>query len=74
VPLLTEESYQEPSWVAIFAGNQFLPDRYDPLVDRLDPERLRAGLAHRSRLLVHAAEAMPPHEVFIQRCCLAEAA
>jgi tryptophan 7-halogenase len=74
VPLLAEESYQEPSWVAIFAGNGFLPDRYDPLVDRLDPERVRAGLGQRRRLLVRAAETMPPHELFIQRCCPAEAA
>ncbi|MDV3456962.1 tryptophan halogenase family protein [Sphingomonas sp. HF-S4] len=74
VPLLAEESYQEPSWVAIFLGNGVLPDRYDPLVDRIDPERLRAGLAQRHRLLVRAAEAAPPHEVFLQRCCPAEAA
>ena len=74
VPLLAEESYQEPSWVAILAGNGVLPDRYDPLVDRIDPERLRAGLAHRRQQLARAAEAMPPHELFIRRCCLAEAA
>ncbi|MDP5279670.1 tryptophan 7-halogenase [Sphingomonas sp. DG1-23] len=73
VPLLAEESYQEPSWVAILAGNGFLPDRYDPLVDRLDPERLRAGLAHRRQSLARAAEAMPPHELFIERCCRAAA-
>jgi tryptophan 7-halogenase len=74
VPLLAEESYQEPSWVAIFAGNGVLPDRYDPLVDRIDPERLRAGLAHRREQLARAAEAMPPHQLFLQRCCQAQAA
>jgi tryptophan halogenase len=73
VPLLAEESYQEPSWVAIFAGNGFLPDRYDPLVDRVDPERLRAGLAHRRQQFARAAEAMPPHALFIERCCRAAA-
>jgi len=74
VPLLSEESYQEPSWVAIFAGNGLLPDRYDPLVDRIDSERLRAGLAHRRQQLAQAAEATPPHALFIQHCCRAEAA
>ena len=74
VPLLAEESYQEPSWVAIFVGNGVFPDRYDPLVDRIDSERLRAGLAHRREQLVRAAEAMPSHQAFLQRCCLADAA
>jgi tryptophan halogenase len=74
VPLLAEESYQEPSWVSIFMGNEFLPDRYDPLVDRLDVERLRAGLAHRRERIERAAEAMPPHEAFIRRFCPAQAA
>jgi tryptophan halogenase len=74
VPLLAEESYQEPSWVAIFAGNGVLPDRYDPLVDRIDPERLRTGLAHRRQQLARAAEALPPHEAYIRHCCRAAAA
>ncbi|NIJ19067.1 tryptophan halogenase [Sphingomonas naasensis] len=74
VPLLSEESYQEPSWVAIFAGNGLLPDRYDPLVDRIDRDRLRAGLAHRRQQIAEAAEATPPHGLFLNRCCRAEAA
>jgi tryptophan 7-halogenase len=74
VSLLAEESYQEPSWVSIFAGNEFLPDRYDPLVDRIELDRLRAGLLQRRQRITQAAEGMPAHEAFIERFCAAMAA
>ena len=74
VPMLSEESYQEASWVAIFVGNGFLPRRYDPLVDRIPIDKLRAGLAHRRQAIGRIAESLPTHEAFIQRFCLTEAA
>lgn len=67
----TEESYQEPSWVAVFLGNGLLPRRYDPIVDRIEPERLRGGLAARRRAIVEAAERMPAHQSYIDRFCAA---
>jgi tryptophan halogenase len=74
VALLAEESYQEPSWVSIFMGNHYLPERYDPLIDRIAIDRLRGGLAQRRQRIAHAAEAMPTHEAFITRFCTAKAA
>ncbi len=69
VAFQTDESYQEPSWVAVFMGNGILPNRYDPLVDLIEPERLKLGLERRRQKMAAAAEAMPSHEAYIARFC-----
>jgi len=74
VALFSEESYQEPSWVAIFLGNNMLPRRYDPLVDRLPLEHLRGGMNQRANAIARAAERMPEQRAFIASCCAAQAA
>jgi tryptophan halogenase len=69
VPLLSEESYQEPSWVAILLGQNILPRRYDPLVDNLNVEHLKRGLLQRRQAIRRLAQGMPVHGDFIaQRC------
>jgi tryptophan halogenase len=67
VPLYSEESYQEPSWVAIFLGQNIYPRRYDPLVDNIDTEHLKRGLLQRRRAIRRLAEGMPMHSDFIAR-------
>jgi tryptophan halogenase len=74
VPLLTEESYQEPSWVSILLGNEILPRRYDPIVDQLPLDRLRAGMNQRRAAIARIAEHMPPHTMFVERACPAPVA
>jgi len=69
VPLLADESYQEPSWVSILLGMEVYPRRYDPLVDRIDVDTLRAGMARRRGAIRTLAQAMPRHEDFVARCC-----
>ena len=69
VPLFSEESYQEPSWVSILLGNGILPRRYDPIVDQLTMEKLRGGMAQRRDAIARAAEKMPPHALFVSRTC-----
>jgi tryptophan halogenase len=71
VPLYSEESYQEPSWVSIFLGQRVYPARYDPLVDNLDPEHLRRGLQHRRNALQRLAAGLPTHREFVARYCAA---
>jgi len=69
VPLLSEESYQEPSWVAIFLGQDVFPRRYDPLVDNISVENLKRGMLQRRQAIRRLAESMPTHGDFIaQRC------
>ena len=73
VPLYSEESYQEPSWVSIFLGQHVYPKRYDPLVDNIDTERLKRGLLHRRNSIRKLAEVLPTHSDFIARHCAAAA-
>jgi len=71
VPLYSEESYREPSWVSIFLGQHVYPKRYDPLVDNIDTERLKRGLLHRRNSIRKLAEGAPTHGDFIARHCAA---
>jgi tryptophan halogenase len=73
VPLLTEESYQEASWVAIFIGQHVYPRRYDPLIDRIDAGALERKMRSRRAEIRRIAEMMPTHHDFIARHCRAEA-
>jgi tryptophan halogenase len=72
VVLYDEESYQEPSWVSIFIGQGVIPERYDPMVDTLDEDRLKEGMRRRRVALRQAVEALPRHRDFIDRHCRAE--
>jgi tryptophan halogenase len=74
VPLYSEESYQEPSWVSIFLGQHVYPKRYDPLVDNIDTERLQRGLLQRRMSIRKLAQGLPTHTEFIARHCAAAAA
>jgi tryptophan halogenase len=67
VALLAEESYQETSWVAIFLGQHVYPRRYDPLIDQMDIEVLKKGMAQRRGAIRRAAEMMPTHRAYIDR-------
>jgi tryptophan halogenase len=73
VPLYSEESYQEPSWVCIFLGQHIYPKRYDPLVDNLSTDHLQRGLLQRRRAIRRLAEGLPTHREYIARRCAASA-
>jgi tryptophan halogenase len=67
VPLLTEESYAEPSWLAILLGQHVYPERYDPLIDAIPDDKLRMGMHHRRDSVRRIAQSMPPQGEFIAR-------
>jgi tryptophan halogenase len=69
VPLLSEESYHEPSWVSIFLGQEVFPRRYDPVVDQMDEALLVNGMAQRRARIKQLVELMPTHDEFISRYC-----
>jgi tryptophan halogenase len=73
VALYGEESFLEPSWVSIFIGQHVYPRRYDPIIDGIDLEKLRRGMAQRRQAIVRTVEAMPTHADFIARYCRADA-
>jgi len=67
IPMLADESFQEPSWVAIFVGQEVLPRHYDPMADRIDLERLKAGMRHRRETIARIADTLPFHSDFVAR-------
>jgi tryptophan halogenase len=71
VPLYTEESYQEPSWVSIFLGQHVYPDRYDPIIDNVEIARLRGGMQQRLAAIRRVAQTLPTHRQFIASQCAA---
>ena len=67
VPLYTEESYREPSWVSIFLGQHLYPKRYDPFVDNIDVASLTQRMRQRRESIRQLAESMPVHRDYIAR-------
>jgi tryptophan halogenase len=69
VALEGDESFHEPSWVSIFFGQEHPPRRYDPMVDRVDTERLKAGMRHRRETIARLTDGLPLHSEFVARTC-----
>ncbi|MDJ0656887.1 MAG: tryptophan 7-halogenase [Xanthomonadales bacterium] len=66
------ELFQNPSWLAVLAGQFVWPQRYDPLVDQrrnVDAEGRLQGLR---RVMGDAASVMPTHQQYIDKYCRAE--
>ena len=72
VPLYDNESYLEPSWVAIFLGNGCVPSRHNWKADLFPADALAAGMAKRSANLARMAQSSPDHGAYIERNCKAE--
>jgi tryptophan halogenase len=66
-----EESFEEASWVTMYAGFGILPEQHDARVDRLDIQSLARDLAMIRAAISAAAEVAPSHAQFIARHCAA---
>jgi tryptophan 7-halogenase len=66
-----EESFEEASWVTMFAGFDLLPDRYDSRVDVLDHALLAEQLLELRIAIRRGAELATVHREFIARHCAA---
>jgi tryptophan halogenase len=69
VPLEGDEAFHECSWIAVLFGQGLYPGHYDPLVDRIDTERLKAGMRHRRETIARLTDQLPLHSEFIARTC-----
>ncbi len=63
------ELFQNPNWLAVLAGQEIEPLRYDPLVDLRTQVDARARLVELRALMVQAAQAMPSHRQYLERHC-----
>jgi len=66
------ESFEEASWVTMYAGFGILPQQYDARVDTVDAGALSRELATIRATIRTAAEAAPGHAEFIARHCAAD--
>lgn len=65
------ELFQNPSWLAVFIGQDVIPRRYAPLVDLRHSAEFSRYLESLRRTMRQAASVMPTHEQFIARTCKA---
>ncbi len=65
------ETFFDPSWMSLYTGFGYLPDRCDPLVDHFPVDELRARLARMRQNITQAVLQAPRHDEFIARHCAA---
>jgi tryptophan halogenase len=63
--------FLEPSWLAVYMGQNLVPDTYDPVSDRLPDAALAQRLAAMRAAVADTANAMPTHADWIARFCSA---
>lgn len=68
------ELFIETNWIAVYLGQNLIPETYDPRVDCLKREEVSKTLAGIREHLVRAAEAMPAHSATIATHCAARPA
>lgn len=61
VTLYDEETFEDPSWIAVFLGQGILPQRYHPLADQIPLDVLRVRLDRMRAVIAREADAMPMH-------------
>jgi tryptophan halogenase len=54
-----DEAWPESAWIHAFLARGIVPKRWDPLADRVPPERTREMLSRMKAMLEQTAEAMP---------------
>jgi tryptophan halogenase len=59
------ESFQDPSWVSMYAGFGIVPERYDPLANFFSADEVRDALRRMRDTVRHLADLAQPHEQFI---------
>lgn len=69
-----DEMFAEISWVQVMVGQGILPRAYHPLVDQVPQADLERFMASVEQTIDHCADAMPPHQAFIDRYCAARPA
>jgi len=68
-----EEMFATPSWVQVMLGQRIVPQSYHPMVDQMPDAELAEFMASVGHVVASCVEVMPPHQAFIDRCCMAPA-
>ena len=65
------ELFPVQSWLFVMIGQNIIPRGYDPMADSIDPQKIKANLDDIRAVVKRAADAMPPHQQFIDKFCSA---
>jgi tryptophan halogenase len=63
------ESFQDPSWLSMFAGLDMLPTTHDPLADHFSSEQLEGAMLRMREAIGKALALSTPHADFIDSHC-----
>jgi tryptophan 7-halogenase len=66
-----DELFADANWLAVFIGQNVMPETYDPLVDAIDIEAVRDKLQRMKTLIRRTVETLPTHRQFLQTHCAA---
>lgn len=66
-----EEMFGHVSWVQVMVGQRFAPEGHHPHVENLSDAELYEFVGHVEQVIANCAQAMPPHQAFIDRHCKA---
>jgi len=69
-----EGMFLEPSWIAVYLGQNVVPRGFDPLSEAVPAPRLQAEMSRMGEACRAAAERMPPHRDFLRSIGAAEEA
>ncbi len=68
------ELFQNPSWLAVYTGQNIEPERCAPLaVQRAEAVQARQRLAGLRQVIAESAAAMPGHQAYINQHCSSQA-
>jgi tryptophan 7-halogenase len=60
------ELFPVMSWLSVMVGQNIIPQRYDPLVDSLEPHKIHSRLEELRTAIRRCVDSMPAHWDFIQ--------
>jgi tryptophan halogenase len=63
--------FLEPSWLAVYLGQNVVPQAYDTVSDRMPDAVLAQRLKGMREAIAKTAQAMPTHDDWITRFCAA---
>jgi tryptophan halogenase len=67
-----DELFADANWIAVFLGQNVVPEGYDPLVDKIDIDSVQRKFDRISDVFAKAAQSMPTHREFLNRLGAAE--
>lgn len=59
--------FYDASWIAVYIGQGFIPERHDARTSQVDPERVGAALDRLKQAIAAEVAAMPGHVEFLER-------